>query len=142
MTNILIESSELIKHLQCPICADIYHHPFVIECGHTFCFKCLYDFINEKEKVFCPICRDSIFVNSENMIYARKNYALLYITDWIKKIDPENTLNNEIEKEHEFFSVCCDIHVPFGMAVFITGDSFIWQWKFAKRMTYRKFLCS
>ena len=59
--NIKIDKVLLEEELRCPICKIFYdsniHIPFVINCGHTFCKKCILNNSNNK----CPI--DSI-INS------------------------------------------------------------------------------
>ena len=56
----------IFDHLQCIICNDIFEIPFVTNCGHTFCKKCIEEWRKESEK--CPICRSDIVSFSRNQV--------------------------------------------------------------------------
>jgi hypothetical protein len=38
-------SEELGEILECSICRDIMIHPFILHCSHTFCKKCVVDWL-------------------------------------------------------------------------------------------------
>ena len=56
----------IFDHLQCIICNDIFEIPFVTNCGHTFCKKCIEEWRKQSEK--CPICRSDIVSISKNQV--------------------------------------------------------------------------
>ena len=56
----------IFDHLQCIICNDIFEIPFVTNCGHTFCKKCIEEWRKQSEK--CPICRSNIVSISKNQV--------------------------------------------------------------------------
>lgn len=43
-----------VLDLHCPICLNIFSNPFIIRCGHTFCYDCLQSAFQEKNQ--CPLC--------------------------------------------------------------------------------------
>lgn len=45
----------LISHLECLICSEVMHVPFLAQCGHSFCYGCLNLWF--ETKVNCPTCR-------------------------------------------------------------------------------------
>ena len=49
-SNILAEASkesdEFEDELTCVICLDLLYQPVSIQCGHTFCKKCLNEYVN------------------------------------------------------------------------------------------------
>nr|XP_061794068.1 E3 ubiquitin-protein ligase TRIM35-like [Nerophis lumbriciformis] len=46
----------LEDHLQCPTCLDIYKHPVILPCSHSFCRACLQQWKDKGERS-CPLCR-------------------------------------------------------------------------------------
>ncbi|KAL9642583.1 hypothetical protein ABK040_011148 [Willaertia magna] len=50
------ERKNLIRNeMKCGICLNIYMEPVTLQCGHTFCKKCLYDWLIKNQS--CPYCR-------------------------------------------------------------------------------------
>ncbi|RLV93778.1 hypothetical protein JA1_002157 [Spathaspora sp. JA1] len=45
--------------LECPICIEFMIIPMITECGHTYCYSCLYQWLACETK--CPLCRKSIY---------------------------------------------------------------------------------
>eukprot|EP00963_Diacronema_lutheri_P002014 scaffold131_cov335-Pavlova_lutheri.AAC.1 len=51
---------------QCQVCANVFRDPFLTQCGHTFCYQCIWTHL--KHSSTCPLCRrkvtrDKIFPN-------------------------------------------------------------------------------
>ena len=51
--------SKISKHLECPVCLDIYRDPRILPCdagGHTLCKGCIDDLV-KGASLTCPVCR-------------------------------------------------------------------------------------
>ena len=51
--------SNISKHLECPVCLDIYRDPRLLPCeagGHTLCKGCIDDLV-KGASLTCPVCR-------------------------------------------------------------------------------------
>ena len=53
----------------CSICLDDLKNPRKTQCNHIFCYKCVYNWINEKnyygeKNLSCPLCRSNMGVLS------------------------------------------------------------------------------
>merc|ERR1712142_175194 len=53
---------ELVKtQFKCSICYEVMVEPSSIDCGHTFCAKCITSWMKKKKKkAACPLCRKRI----------------------------------------------------------------------------------
>eukprot|EP01065_Artemidia_motanka_P047447 TRINITY_DN743_c5_g1_i1.p1 TRINITY_DN743_c5_g1~~TRINITY_DN743_c5_g1_i1.p1 ORF type:complete len:705 (+),score=190.16 TRINITY_DN743_c5_g1_i1:150-2117(+) len=52
-------TEELATELTCPVCLEIFDDPRRLQCGHTFCHKCLTNCVRRtSDKVVCPECRE------------------------------------------------------------------------------------
>ncbi|KAL1631918.1 E3 ubiquitin ligase [Neofusicoccum ribis] len=60
----------------CKICDRLLYEPYVISCGHTYCYSCLCTwFVNNRSRKTCPDCRalviremTSIFINRAELL--------------------------------------------------------------------------
>ena len=62
---------------QCPVCLESMTDPRILPCIHSFCFKCLYRYCEEKQadtKVACPLCRTEFDLPSGGIGGLRKNF--------------------------------------------------------------------
>ena len=48
--------SKISKHLECPVCMDIFRDPCILFCAHTICKGCLESLIRDSS-IECPVCR-------------------------------------------------------------------------------------
>lgn len=57
------------EYLTCTICWNIYKDPKILECGHSYCAKCLQGYVSvvQKQRDYfeCPICRYTYDINSD-----------------------------------------------------------------------------
>ena len=44
------------KHLECPVCMDIFRDPRMLPCAHTICKGCLESLMRDSS-IECPVCR-------------------------------------------------------------------------------------
>ncbi|KAJ7655158.1 hypothetical protein DFH06DRAFT_1201742 [Mycena polygramma] len=57
-----VDTSRLIlagfeEELTCPICCDIFVATHMLNCGHSFCGDCAWQWVVKNKKMGCPICR-------------------------------------------------------------------------------------
>ena len=75
--------NQVQKQQNCPVCLEIMAKSVKTECNHEFCVKCLFKWVfsclDEREKIDCPLCRQTVWMN--------------------KLIWNKNGLNKEIEIE-------------------------------------------
>ena len=69
----------------CSICYENFeqdsdNEPKIMECGDTFCLKCIQSIKKEKEKFLCPICQKEIYEKIEDMPTNK------YVFDQLKNI--------------------------------------------------------
>ncbi|XP_071803923.1 uncharacterized protein [Asterias amurensis] len=62
ITNQSMINTASEDQFECPICSDRYTDPRVLDCMHSFCYKCLCELqksqVNpKKSKLSCPLCR-------------------------------------------------------------------------------------
>ncbi|KAM9336753.1 zinc-binding protein A33-like [Symphorus nematophorus] len=41
----------------CPVCHDVFRHPVILSCSHSFCKDCLQSWWTEKQTQECPVCK-------------------------------------------------------------------------------------
>ena len=46
------------RTVECAVCSEIMHVPFLASCGHSFCYGCLCSWFTNK--VNCPTCRQNL----------------------------------------------------------------------------------
>jgi len=47
-------------NLECFICLSQPINPVATQCGHIFCWKCIKSWLNSKDKLACPVCKNGI----------------------------------------------------------------------------------
>ncbi|KAF8097802.1 hypothetical protein N665_0280s0005 [Sinapis alba] len=55
----------------CYVCLDLSKDPVVTNCGHLFCWSCLYRWLQVSEAKECPVCKGEVSVKSLTPIYGR-----------------------------------------------------------------------
>ena len=53
--RIFLDEKKISPHLICFICKKVFNNPVLIDCGHTFCYSCLIQKLEENGG-FCPFC--------------------------------------------------------------------------------------
>ncbi|KAI5251395.1 hypothetical protein E4T42_04326 [Aureobasidium subglaciale] len=51
---------DLRQLVTCKICERLLYEPYVISCGHTYCYSCLCQWFTTSKKKTCPNCREVI----------------------------------------------------------------------------------
>ncbi|KAG4301102.1 hypothetical protein PCANB_002717 [Pneumocystis canis] len=57
-TSLESDMAILKRSLTCEICAELLASPFMLACGHIFCYGCILDWLVHKRT--CPACRQSL----------------------------------------------------------------------------------
>ena len=82
------------QFLVCGICLDRYKVPKVLPCLHTFCQKCLQNYVPpESLSLSCPICRQQSILPLEGVAGLQNNFFITNLMEVLER--PEN--NNEAE---------------------------------------------
>ncbi|XP_033481926.2 E3 ubiquitin-protein ligase TRIM39-like [Epinephelus lanceolatus] len=45
------------EDLCCPVCQDVFRHPVLLSCSHSFCKDCLKRWWKDKQTKECPLCK-------------------------------------------------------------------------------------
>lgn len=50
------------KHYECKICMEESKEPIVTQCGHLFCWQCIYQWklTKDAEIIPCPLCHSEV----------------------------------------------------------------------------------
>ena len=76
----------------CSICIETTKDAFQSKCSHTFCNKCIMEWITQHDE--CPLCRNPISETPTIVSYDDEEDEPIFIIDI-----NENTLSNEEKKE-------------------------------------------
>ncbi len=72
-----MESSVSNAGPNCSICQDIYRHPKVVSCGHSFCVECLQEWApRDTFNTSCPVCNKQIGIPNGNVDDLPTNFGL------------------------------------------------------------------
>jgi len=56
-----VHPTQISKHLNCCICAEVFNDPVRSKCLHTFCRSCIEEWCqNHRGAASCPVCRKGI----------------------------------------------------------------------------------
>ena len=79
------------ERLKCLICFDPFDQPKVLQCGHTFCLRCLEQLSRSQDKcVSCPECRERTKSPTEGMSKLGNDFRITQTKDLLV----ENSLNH------------------------------------------------
>lgn len=59
LSEVNFTDNNFIEILTCSICQCIFEDPCRIECAHTYCRKCISDWMKNPKNT-CPICRKKV----------------------------------------------------------------------------------
>lgn len=81
--------------ITCNICLGDPKLPVTVQCGHIFCWNCLKQWLNQKSKLECPVCRNGIEEDKIIKLFTDKEENANEIDDRpkAKKIDPTRNVN-------------------------------------------------
>ena len=70
---------------ECTICSDPYDNPKFLNCGHSFCCKCLQGWARGAKAVTCPECRAELSLPEDGVAGLPTNVSLVRATDELLK---------------------------------------------------------
>jgi hypothetical protein len=86
-------AAQLEEECLCSVCQDFVCRPMTLACGHTFCKKCLDDWLRRQRLAamapFCPMCRHEIGASK-----AVRNRALENVMERLTHRKPDAVLSH------------------------------------------------
>ena len=73
-----------LSTFRCPICVEDFNSARVLDCGHSFCLRCLQDLCRDKmpgTRVQCPLCRVEFVIPRNGPEGLTPNFALQDLID-------------------------------------------------------------
>ncbi|KAL3842606.1 hypothetical protein ACJMK2_020599 [Sinanodonta woodiana] len=102
---------------ECSICMDIFKNPKLISCHHSFCYKCLEDYVQvnlHNGRFSCPICRTSVQLPVKGISGFQSNF---YIDTENNEnfpceiCGPKNVASSRcLDCEENLCQSCCYVH--------------------------------
>lgn len=89
------------KTLECPYCLEIFKDPYILLCGHTYCFECI-KVIQDNEKIKCPLCSNIQFLI--NGPY-QKNYSIEGIITSCDELNCDVKISSSCPEPSDFSSL-------------------------------------
>ncbi|EGT33659.1 hypothetical protein CAEBREN_21978 [Caenorhabditis brenneri] len=85
------------EDVQCTICYDIIVDPHTLRCQHSFCKKCIDQFLPANRR--CPACQQWVYWSSKNALFKSK------VLEWVKE-------NGKDEEYEEILKMKNEIKLP------------------------------
>ncbi|XP_026059583.1 tripartite motif-containing protein 2 isoform X2 [Carassius auratus] len=83
------------QFLICSICLDRYNNPKVLPCLHTFCEKCLQNYIPAHSLTLsCPVCRQTSILPEEGVAALQSNFFITNLMEVLKR-SPDTNLSED-----------------------------------------------
>ncbi|XP_077579012.1 tripartite motif-containing protein 3-like isoform X1 [Stigmatopora nigra] len=77
------------QFLVCSICLDRYHNPKVLPCLHTFCERCLQNYIPPQSLTLsCPVCRQTSILPERGVAALQNNFFITNLMEVLQR-EPE-----------------------------------------------------
>nr|XP_045364323.1 E3 ubiquitin-protein ligase TRIM50 [Camelus bactrianus] len=105
---------ELEDRLQCPVCLEVFKEPLMLQCGHSYCKRCLLSLSRHLDsELRCPVCRQEVDGSSSppNVSLARVIEALQLPGDPEPQVcaHHRNPLSLFCEKDQELICGLCGL---------------------------------
>ncbi|XP_077790227.1 tripartite motif-containing protein 2 isoform X3 [Podarcis muralis] len=80
------------QFLICSICLDRYKNPKVLPCLHTFCERCLQNYIPAHSLTLsCPVCRQTSILPEKGVSALQNNFFITNLMDVLQRT-PDNSI--------------------------------------------------
>jgi len=76
--------SQLSEEVKCPLCLTYFNKPLILNCFHTFCALCLESIVSNENMVQCPLCRETILLDSRGINGLKTNHYLANIVEKLR----------------------------------------------------------
>lgn len=86
--------------LTCKICEKLFYEPYVLSCGHTYCYRCLSTWFSSTHKMSCPNCREKI-TQTPAPSYAIKDMVMVFTKRAELLPDGETVQEHEVWRKEE-----------------------------------------
>ncbi|XP_061916891.1 tripartite motif-containing protein 3-like isoform X1 [Entelurus aequoreus] len=74
------------QFLVCSICLERYHNPKVLPCLHTFCERCLQNYIPpESLTLSCPVCRQTSILPEKGVAALQNNFFITNLMEVLQR---------------------------------------------------------
>ncbi|KAM6145441.1 LOW QUALITY PROTEIN: tripartite motif-containing protein 3 [Phoenicopterus ruber ruber] len=77
------------QFLVCSICLDRYRNPKVLPCLHTFCERCLQNYIPPQSLTLFPVCRQTSILPERGVAALQNNFFITNLMEVLQR-DPES----------------------------------------------------
>ncbi|XP_033644041.1 E3 ubiquitin-protein ligase TRIM71-like [Asterias rubens] len=111
-------------HIECPICLSRFTNPKILDCLHSFCFKCLQELIDKqdpkKDLIICPMCKKETPIPDEGLSDLLSCFFLSSLIDDVINLEgPKENINPPVltcvwcDEGLEDVSRCVDCDASF-----------------------------
>ena len=79
-------AARLSRHLECPVCLDMYDKPKALPCQHTFCLSCIKRTAKGGNTIQCPSCKTFHRLPNDKAEDFPNNYTLMPMIEELQSI--------------------------------------------------------
>ena len=87
----VVEKSEL----KCALCDKVYEDPRGLPCLHTFCFKCLADYVGSSKTIECHICHEITPIPTGGVEHTKKKFVVDAV---VKRLHRQRKDRGQVQK--------------------------------------------
>ncbi|CAF0896467.1 unnamed protein product [Didymodactylos carnosus] len=102
-------NNKLETLVKCPICLDYYEDPRLLQCSHTFCFKCILQLVEKNGGYYatCPL-RDNTILRRHTIDQLPINRAVQDMVDHLKKEEQQQEEVSTYSSKFKQLATKCD----------------------------------
>ncbi|KAH8551698.1 hypothetical protein BGW37DRAFT_491994 [Umbelopsis sp. PMI_123] len=91
--------------LQCSICTELFTEPHTVDCGHTFCYQCLKQWLQIRKQ--CPTCRKPL-TRRPMLTFTVQHQVEIYLAHFTSKSEGDS-YKQRVENERNVIDPWQDI---------------------------------